>query len=115
MSDRAGRVFFKEEAGLDRSHIAARGVPVQAIALDSLGIVPTLIKIDVEGHEQAVLRGAKGLLKTGPTICFEALTEEAKQEIEAILNTESNPSTFAISPRGPKGAAPRAEKEPERT
>ena len=108
VSDRAGRVFFQEEAGLDRSHIAARGVPVQAIALDSLGIVPTLIKIDVEGHEQAVLRGAKGLLKTGPTICFEALTEEAKQEIEAILKA-ANPQ-YRIEPIDFRNFAARAQR-----
>jgi FkbM family methyltransferase len=85
VSDRAGMLLFKEEAGLDTSHIASSGRPVQAVTLDSIGIVPTLIKIDVEGHEQAVLRGAFEILKSGPTVCFEALTDEDRREIEAIL------------------------------
>jgi FkbM family methyltransferase len=89
VSDQPGTVFFEQTTGLDRSHISSTGLPVQAITLDSLGIIPTLIKIDVEGHEQAVLRGASEILRQGPTVCFEALTDADRDETEAILKASN--------------------------
>jgi FkbM family methyltransferase len=47
-------------------------VTLDAVA-HSIGRKPTLLKIDVEGHEAHVLRGARGLLRAAdaPVICFE--------------------------------------------
>lgn len=91
VSDSAGIIAFQEEKGLDMSHVDQQGIPVPAITLDSIGILPTFIKIDVEGHEPEVLRGARRILAQGPTVLFEALTPEAFQESEAILRS-ANPN-----------------------
>ena len=57
------------------AHIAKRGggTQVQIAALDDLDLpVPTLIKVDTEGHEEPVFRGAKRLLQSHrPMLVFE--------------------------------------------
>ena len=45
------------------SQIAEAGIPVVALKLDSLNLKPSLIKIDVEGHEAAALEGGLETLK----------------------------------------------------
>lgn len=61
---------------------------VKSILLDNLQIKNIkLIKIDVEGAEADVLRGAKKILKRDhPKIIFEAWDEECLDEIKIILN-----------------------------
>ena len=40
--------------------------------VDALGLVPDVMKIDVEGYEFEVLRGAQGLLRSRkPVLCLE--------------------------------------------
>ena len=46
---------------------------VQTMRLDSLGIVPDLIKIDVEGNEYSVLCGARETLRAHHPIVLVAL------------------------------------------
>jgi FkbM family methyltransferase len=79
--DREGDITFHEGTGAamvsssavgshaqDRNTGSVRSVTVSATTLDAFcagtGAVPTLIKIDVEGAELMVLRGAAGLLAT---------------------------------------------------
>lgn len=51
---------------------AAEGDSIELRALDSFGLSPDLIKIDVEGFEGEVLLGAKEtLLRSGPVVVFE--------------------------------------------
>lgn len=38
-------------------------IPVKTISLDEFGIVPTVMKVDVEGHEIPVFRGAEKMLR----------------------------------------------------
>ena len=60
---------------------------VLAITLDSLAIAPrvALIKIDAEGHEVAVIRGAVGLLRRDrPIVIAETNTPEVAQEMMAL-------------------------------
>lgn len=38
--------------------------PLDEVAFDGGGLVPGIIKMDVEGHEASIIRGAKRLLKT---------------------------------------------------
>ena len=92
LSDREGSVAFAEESGLDLSHIAEEGaVIVKAVRADSLPMpAPDVVKVDVEGHEQAVFRGMTRILQGGPIVLFEALTENDRAEIEAIIGA-ANP------------------------
>ncbi|WP_158810394.1 FkbM family methyltransferase [Beijerinckia sp. L45] len=63
-------------------------VPVEV--LDDLGVIDAdLIKIDVEGHELSVLRGAVKTINAGrPVILIEVWTEEVRRaEIKNILET----------------------------
>ncbi|MEM1144760.1 MAG: FkbM family methyltransferase [Pseudomonadota bacterium] len=53
----------------ERAHIEAMGVPVST--LDSLELVPDVLKIDAEGLEAEVLSGAKKTLEWEPIIFVE--------------------------------------------
>ncbi len=51
-------------------------VPVQAISLDGFDVVPTVMKVDVEGHELSVFKGAQIMLrKHMPAIIAEVSPE----------------------------------------
>jgi FkbM family methyltransferase len=58
----------------------ARGarIPVQTVRLSSLETAPAIIKVDVEGHEEAVFRGAwETIEKHRPAIVFESFEHAA--------------------------------------
>jgi FkbM family methyltransferase len=88
VSDHDGQAMFRIVPG-DRSEgsLGPDGtMAVRTIKLDSLGIVPDLIKIDVEGNEYAVLSGARQTLTvhhpsvlvalhTGDSQCRDLLVE----------------------------------------
>jgi len=56
-------------------------VAVETTSLDdyasTIGCLPDLIKIDVEGHEPSVLEGAKRILESRPTLLVEISAESA--------------------------------------
>ncbi|MCU1302818.1 MAG: SAM-dependent methyltransferase, partial [Candidatus Sulfotelmatobacter sp.] len=57
--------------------------------VQSIGCRPTLVKIDVEGYEAHVLRGARTLLESpdAPVICFELnpkTLEEVGSDVESV-------------------------------
>ena len=74
-----GRVAFTEANYSDTSRVSTKGNKlVRAISLDSIlrGRAPSLIKIDAEGSELAVMRGATTTLQSKrPAIIFESLDE----------------------------------------
>lgn len=96
VSDKLGTVRFEERQKLDTSSMgtSSDGIEVPAVTIDSLGLVPDVIKIDVEGFEQLVLKGATETLKHGPTIVFEALSANALQECKAIICLANPSYTF---------------------
>lgn len=91
VADHEGTVFFAELPQLNLSHLADSGIEVAAVTIDSLPERPTFIKIDVEGFEATVLRGATETMKAGPTIFFEALDAAALAESTGIIQA-ANPA-----------------------
>lgn len=87
----SGTLNFHEHPSLDRSSVTESGVPTKAIDLDSLGIVPDLVKIDVEGFEADVLRGARRILVAGTPIFFEALDDPSLADSTGLLHS-ANPA-----------------------
>lgn len=79
---------------------AVRTLTVPQVALDAvvakLGVVPDLVKIDTEGAELAVLRGAVDILRIAqPTVVFEAWHDvEVRRQLWAILDGHG----YAIAP-----------------
>jgi FkbM family methyltransferase len=75
LSDSAGQVQFQVFFHSGGSHVSksGHGVTVQTRTLDSMGLqLPDVIKMDVEGHEAAVLRGgAATVRKSKPFIVLE--------------------------------------------
>lgn len=61
--------------------------PVGVVALDSLRVpAPDLVKIDVEGHEPEVIRGAATVLGSArPVVWVEAWTPEARRGLRSEL------------------------------
>jgi FkbM family methyltransferase len=78
------------EAEFRPDHAQAIEVPVRTIDayVDAEAIQgPLLLKVDVEGHEPAVLRGARATLRSkGPILVVEVLTDAAAAGIRAELD-----------------------------
>ena len=55
-------------------------LPVPSLALDTLPIIPDVVKIDVEGFELAVLKGMSRILESRPDLIIES-TEHAIADI----------------------------------
>jgi FkbM family methyltransferase len=88
IGDKEEYVFLDiNKNNLGHSKISYKGQRVLQITLDSIGI-PFIdaIKIDVEGYEVQVLKGAKKLLKEGriKAICIETM-KETEDDVAKIL------------------------------
>lgn len=90
LGEREGTVAFAECEALDMSHIGEGDLQVPVRTVDSLGLKPAFIKIDVEGFEPEVLLGATQTLATGPIVMFEALTPQLLERCTSILRA-ANP------------------------
>jgi FkbM family methyltransferase len=122
VSDACGelRIYEGDVSTLDRSslrapsHTSGRSFAVQSISLDVYagkhGVVPTLMKIDVEGAEISVLRGASTLLREKhPTLIVEVdkvnqprfgfTTDDLMQELRGF--------GYSLSPLGDEPGADR--------
>ncbi|MEO1040619.1 MAG: FkbM family methyltransferase [Pseudomonadota bacterium] len=86
-----GRRFSNQGASLSRTKIGERPhieVTVQTRRLDSLDLPPVgFMKIDVEGHERAVLDGARALIERDrPVMIIEIEERHTGRDIEGELN-----------------------------
>jgi FkbM family methyltransferase len=74
------------EHGID--HVRRHRTQVTLFRLDALALSSVAImKIDVEGHERSVLRGAQNILKRDrPVLIVETLTETSRDQVAALLS-----------------------------
>ena len=80
-------------------------IEVKTIVLDSLGVKPDLIKIDVEGFEDVVLEGASKILaQDRPYIILEANPDGPHQRVTEILAGHGY-EFFHLRPEGLRKAA----------
>jgi FkbM family methyltransferase len=97
LSDHCGTAQFHVPVSRDMASLDPRGflglpgrlIEVDVCTVDSLierGTVVDLIKIDVEGFEDAVLRGMNRVLEESrPRIIFECLTQDAANKVNRLL------------------------------
>ncbi len=105
-SDQDGEARFHEDAdSTDRStlaHTGPAGYVVKTARLDTVWREralrkPDLLKIDVEGHEAAVLQGcAEVIRQTRPLILFEALDTKLRDENIAAIRSIAGADTYAF-------------------
>lgn len=120
VSDREGTVELLINPGMHGKHSVsedaavpgARRVPVRAVTLDGLlaehAVNPAevgLVKIDVEGHEPAVLRGASGLLGAGVALTLE-YAPDRWDEVAAVEAALASAFTFFVELRGDQRLRP---------
>ena len=87
---RSARGYSNQHASLETNWAAAVDFGVVEVAtarLDDLDLEPVgFIKIDVEGHEHAVVAGAAGLIaRDRPTLLIELEERHSEQSIEASI------------------------------
>jgi FkbM family methyltransferase len=75
VSDKGGTRRFSGSGATGR--LTPEGLAVRTVRLDDLDGLPDVVKIDVEGGELAVLRGASGLIAKRRTIWLVALDDPA--------------------------------------
>lgn len=78
-------------SGLASLDANASGERVQVMTADSMALPdPTVIKMDVEGHEAAVLRGAQEMIKRArPVIIMESWSEDSVSNLEPLRLLEA--------------------------
>jgi len=93
LSDRRGQLPLDTSKGGSQSRLQAKGnLLVEATSIDSLvqdaGLPPPhVMKIDVEGHEAAVLRGAKAtLVRYRPVVLCDYNDDSTLHVVQALLN-----------------------------
>jgi len=82
LSNDDGDVTVSPESEISRQGLEHR---VPARSLDSFKLKPSLVKIDTEGNEYAVLRGASETLVHRPRVVVETHGSESLQSVRAYL------------------------------
>ena len=64
VSDKNGVVYMEKKERLGLSQISEKGtIQVPSLTLDQFPVVPTIMKVDVEGHELQVFKGGEKMLR----------------------------------------------------
>lgn len=94
VSDRCGTASFEEGPTNSMGHVGAQGpLQVQAVSLDEMVLTgkippPAVVKIDVEGAEGLVLKGARDVLSTyHPVIFLAAHSPELNRDCSGVLRS----------------------------
>ena len=86
VADTVGKAGFAQRESVDMSSLTTVGdIEVSVTTVDALALAPDFIKIDVEGFEEQVLRGAKETLTRSPIVMFEALSNETRERCERVI------------------------------
>lgn len=85
VSDKTGLAFFKKEKSAAMGHLGDGDIRVGVISLDEQIKnrklpIPNFLKIDVEGAEFLVLKGAQNLLKVNHPIIFISIHSDSLRE-----------------------------------
>jgi len=76
--------FHEWVYGFSEGHLSLQQVECRLGVLDDMDLKPVFVKIDVEGHELAVLRGARRTLAAfEPVVMVEAI--ESGEEVASLL------------------------------
>lgn len=118
LSDQQGALWFRQDnvnlgasSIVDTEEDADFSIPVETLdsfcaqeAVDRIDF----IKIDVEGHEANVLRGARATLKAhGPVLATEGLFRndpKLGEEVEDVLRSAGYTNFYGLAPRHPLAA-----------
>ncbi|MCX6787581.1 MAG: FkbM family methyltransferase [Candidatus Kaiserbacteria bacterium] len=85
VSEHKGTLHMLEKHTAGINHISADGnIPVQTVTLDELQIVPTVLKVDVEGHEMSVFKGARTMLRKYMPVIVAEVSAESRDYLVSL-------------------------------
>jgi FkbM family methyltransferase len=103
LSDVTGVAHLEIPGDVTAAHVAAEGIAIRTLRGDDVddGTPVDLIKIDVEDHELAVLRGMAGLLRRcRPALIVEVADDERLAAVRAFLEPLGYASCSYFTGRG---------------
>lgn len=116
LSDATGAAHLDVPYNVTAASVAARGIAIRAVRGDDVddGSPVDLVKIDVEGHELAVLRGMVGLLtRCRPALVIEVLGDDQRLDaVRSLLEPLGYSSCSYFTNRGLVPTAAGLRKEP---
>ena len=104
-ASRSGYITMRQDSNGSVAHGGAinNGLEVESVSLDELAsdlnVMPTFIKIDVEGYEYQILEGSRNILSTTPAVFVEVHTLGLPRYGKRFedLWTMINPDLYEIS------------------
>lgn len=85
VSDKSGALAMEAGKHPGLNKVSDTGtVQVESLSLDDFGVVPTIMKVDVEGHEMSVFKGAQTLLAGHSPVIVAEVSPESKNYLESL-------------------------------